>query len=165
MNPIRHRALQNLRHLSTISQRRAYTTAFTACQRQSLHQLNPILAPNNPCPNLRRNPLQTTSLLPQNILPPTIPSRARRRDFSTSTSRQHGHLDPPKPGEERHVTFIDKEGNSHEFTVADGDNLLDIAQANDLEMEGMLFPNTYCRYPSSSYIPTHPPPPSNRRDH
>ncbi len=34
------------------------------------------------------------------------------------------------------MTFIDKEGQSHEFVVADGDNLLDIAQANDLEMEG-----------------------------
>lgn len=34
------------------------------------------------------------------------------------------------------MTFIDKEGDSHTFTVADGDNLLDIAQANDLEMEG-----------------------------
>jgi len=34
------------------------------------------------------------------------------------------------------VTFIDKEGQSHTFEVADGDNLLDIAQAHDLEMEG-----------------------------
>jgi ferredoxin len=36
----------------------------------------------------------------------------------------------------RKVTFIDKDGDSHTFEVADGDNLLDIAQANDLEMEG-----------------------------
>ncbi|KAJ4377473.1 mitochondrial matrix iron-sulfur protein [Neocucurbitaria cava] len=36
----------------------------------------------------------------------------------------------------RKVTFIDKDGESHTFEVADGDNLLDIAQANDLEMEG-----------------------------
>ena len=36
----------------------------------------------------------------------------------------------------RTVTFIDKEGDKHTFTVTDGDNLLDIAQANDLEMEG-----------------------------
>ncbi|KAH0840502.1 glucan endo-1,3-alpha-glucosidase agn1 [Fonsecaea pedrosoi] len=33
------------------------------------------------------------------------------------------------------VTFIDKEGDEHTFEVAEGDNLLDIAQANDLEME------------------------------
>ena len=36
----------------------------------------------------------------------------------------------------RRVTFIDKEGDKHTFEVADGDNLLDIAQANELEMEG-----------------------------
>lgn len=34
------------------------------------------------------------------------------------------------------VTFIDKEGQEHEFYVNVGDNLLDIAQAFDLEMEG-----------------------------
>ncbi|PNS21113.1 hypothetical protein CAC42_3451 [Sphaceloma murrayae] len=48
----------------------------------------------------------------------------------------HGHIDPPAPGEERHVTFIDKDGSSHTFEVSDGSNLLDIAQANDVEMEG-----------------------------
>ncbi|MCJ1357515.1 MAG: hypothetical protein MMC33_007511 [Icmadophila ericetorum] len=35
-----------------------------------------------------------------------------------------------------HVTFIDKEGKEHTFEVAKGDNLLDIAQSEDLEMEG-----------------------------
>jgi ferredoxin len=35
------------------------------------------------------------------------------------------------------VTFIDKEGESHKIAVSEGDNLLDIAQDNDLEMEGM----------------------------
>ncbi|KAJ9656617.1 mitochondrial matrix iron-sulfur protein [Neophaeococcomyces mojaviensis] len=59
-----------------------------------------------------------------------------RRKFSYTAARQHGHLDPPKPGEELHVTFIDKDGEEHTFVVAEGDNLLDIAQANDLEMEG-----------------------------
>jgi hypothetical protein len=38
-----------------------------------------------------------------------------------------------------HVTFIDKDGDKHKFEVAKGDNLLDIAQANDIEMEGMDF--------------------------
>jgi len=61
--------------------------------------------------------------------------RARRK-FSTSCALSHGHIDPPKPGEELHVTFIDKDGDRHSFEVAKGDNLLDIAQANDIEMEG-----------------------------
>jgi ferredoxin len=34
------------------------------------------------------------------------------------------------------VTFIDKEGDEHTCKVSAGDNLLDIAQSDDLEMEG-----------------------------
>lgn len=34
------------------------------------------------------------------------------------------------------LTFIDKDGTKIDLQVAEGDNLLDIAQANDLEMEG-----------------------------
>ncbi|KAI0007323.1 ferredoxin [Xylariaceae sp. FL0662B] len=59
-----------------------------------------------------------------------------RQQFSTSPSRQHGHITPPKPGEELYVTFIDKDDKEHKIAVSAGDNLLDIAQANDLEMEG-----------------------------
>ena len=46
-----------------------------------------------------------------------------------------------KDGSRLHVTFIDKEGAEHEFAVSAGDNLMDIAQAEDLEMEGPLFPS------------------------
>ncbi|RYP76203.1 hypothetical protein DL769_003674 [Monosporascus sp. CRB-8-3] len=35
-----------------------------------------------------------------------------------------------------YVTFIDKENREHKLAVNKGDNLLDIAQAHDLEMEG-----------------------------
>ena len=35
------------------------------------------------------------------------------------------------------MTFIDKDGDKHTFEVAKGDNLLDVAQAHDIEMEGM----------------------------
>lgn len=35
-----------------------------------------------------------------------------------------------------HITFVDKDDDEHTFVVAKGDNLLDIAQANDVEMEG-----------------------------
>ncbi|KAI0471718.1 ferredoxin [Xylariaceae sp. FL0804] len=58
------------------------------------------------------------------------------RSFSTSPIRRHGHVTPPKPGEELYVTFIDKEDKEHKVAVSKGDNLLDIAQAHDLEMEG-----------------------------
>ncbi|KAI1494124.1 ferredoxin [Biscogniauxia mediterranea] len=58
------------------------------------------------------------------------------RQFSTTPLRQHGHITPPKPGEELYVTFIDKDEKEHKIAVSEGDNLLDIAQDNDLEMEG-----------------------------
>jgi hypothetical protein len=35
-----------------------------------------------------------------------------------------------------YVTFVDKEGLEHKIAVSKGDNLLDIAQSNDIEMEG-----------------------------
>ena len=35
-----------------------------------------------------------------------------------------------------HITFIDKDGDESTFEVAAGDNLLDIALENDIEMEG-----------------------------
>lgn len=58
------------------------------------------------------------------------------RAFSTTPANKHAHLTPPKPGQERKVTFVEKDGSEVTFEVADGDNLLDIAQSNDLEMEG-----------------------------
>ncbi|KAK3498806.1 2Fe-2S ferredoxin-type domain-containing protein [Neurospora hispaniola] len=63
-------------------------------------------------------------------------SASARRSLSTSSALQHGHVDPPKPGEELYVTFIDKDNQTHRLAVSEGDNLLDIAQAHDLEMEG-----------------------------
>lgn len=65
-----------------------------------------------------------------------LPRQPHSHPFSTTTPHHHGDLTPPKPGQERHVTFVDKDNSRHTFEVGDGDNLLDIAQANDLEMEG-----------------------------
>ncbi len=42
------------------------------------------------------------------------------------------------------MTFIDKDGEKHTFEVAKGDNLLDIAQANDIEMEGVYHMPPFC---------------------
>lgn len=39
-----------------------------------------------------------------------------------------------------YVTFVDKEGDEHKIAVSEGDNLLTVAQANDIEMEGMSTP-------------------------
>ncbi|WPK23409.1 hypothetical protein PUMCH_000648 [Australozyma saopauloensis] len=58
------------------------------------------------------------------------------RMFSGTAANLHGHVHKPKPGEELKVTFISKDGLLKTFEVAAGDNLLDIAQANNLDMEG-----------------------------
>lgn len=63
-------------------------------------------------------------------------SSPSRRNFSTTRLAAHGDWSPPKAGEELYVTFIDKEGDEHKIAVSKGDNLLDVAQANDIEMEG-----------------------------
>ncbi|KAI1165197.1 ferredoxin [Nemania serpens] len=66
----------------------------------------------------------------------TALSSSTLRRFATSPIQRHGHITPPKPGEELYVTFVDKEDREHKLAVSAGDNLLDVAQANDLEMEG-----------------------------
>ncbi|KAK6514039.1 mitochondrial matrix iron-sulfur protein [Arthrobotrys conoides] len=66
----------------------------------------------------------------------SLPSSIYIKQFSTTSYLSHGHLTPPKAGEELKVTFVTKEGNEFTFEVAEGDNLLDIGQAHDLEMEG-----------------------------
>ncbi|KAM0328810.1 hypothetical protein ACHAQA_005224 [Verticillium albo-atrum] len=94
-------------------------------------------------------PLQTTTRSYRTQSPLAIPSQPlaklaanrriqwpQARSFSATAATAHGHLDPPKPGEELWVTFIDKDGDEHKIGVCEGDNLLDIAQDNDLEMEG-----------------------------
>ncbi|KAK9479856.1 2Fe-2S iron-sulfur cluster binding domain-protein [Lipomyces japonicus] len=58
------------------------------------------------------------------------------RLFSVTAVPYHGHVHEPLPGEEVHISFVTTDGEKVELEVAEGDNLLDIAQANDLDMEG-----------------------------
>lgn len=67
---------------------------------------------------------------------PQIAASNMSRPFSSTMMNRHGHVHKPNPGEELHVTFITKEGEQIPLEVAKGDNLLDIAQANNLDMEG-----------------------------
>lgn len=59
-----------------------------------------------------------------------------RRSFSATATTSHGDWHPPPAGEELYVTFIDKEGDETKIAVSKGDNLLTVAQNNDIEMEG-----------------------------
>lgn len=59
------------------------------------------------------------------------------RNFTTTKPTSHGRLKALGPDEESiYVTFIDKEGNEQRIAARQGENLLSIAQANDVEMEG-----------------------------
>ncbi|CAI8494459.1 unnamed protein product [Hanseniaspora opuntiae] len=59
-----------------------------------------------------------------------------RRAFSSSIVAKHSHIHPPKKGEELHITFVLKDGSQKKYEVSEGDSILDIAQANNLDMEG-----------------------------
>ncbi|CAJ2506478.1 Uu.00g006080.m01.CDS01 [Anthostomella pinea] len=102
--------------------------SFSSTSTSSIQQIsNPILSIRTG--RILGAPRIPTSLSPSCAVP-------LLRPFSSSPIRHHGHTTPPKPGEELYVTFIDKEDKEHKIAVSKGDNLLDIAQANDLEMEG-----------------------------
>ncbi|KAG9524754.1 ferredoxin, partial [Aureobasidium melanogenum] len=107
-------------------------TAFRCAARLIQRSLRPSLSTSSPL----RSAIAQSSYRPTRLSIASSTQSPSTRPFSSSSSLLHAHLDPPKPGEERKVTFIDKDGDEHTFEVADGDNLLDIAQANDLEMEG-----------------------------
>lgn len=66
----------------------------------------------------------------------TATSARGSRRLHQSAVTWHGHLHKPKAGEELHITFITKDGSQQTFEVAEGDNILDIAQAHNLDMEG-----------------------------
>jgi len=88
-------------------------------------------------PNSIRSTFYSAAYRPQQSQQSTRPSLSPfSRTFTTTPPSQHGDLHPPLPGQERKITIIDKDAHAHTFTVGDGDNLLDIAQAHDLEMEG-----------------------------
>ncbi|RKF58203.1 Adrenodoxin-like protein, mitochondrial [Golovinomyces cichoracearum] len=72
-----------------------------------------------------------------------ILSHESRRAFLSTPWNCHGNWEPPKPGEESadfrlriFITFIDKDGVEHRIAASKGQNLLTIAQGNDIEMEG-----------------------------
>ncbi|KAL4894591.1 2Fe-2S ferredoxin-type domain-containing protein [Aspergillus ambiguus] len=107
------------------------------CRAQSKRFLSSSLPVSRTLASSRSSPASPkSSILARTQQPWPHGTNAGRRTFSATAGVQHGHITPPKPGEEINVTFIDKDGTKVDLQVAEGDNLLDIAQANDLEMEG-----------------------------
>lgn len=88
------------------------------------------------CRQKRRHQYSTTNE-PSHRLPPpatatSTPQNPAKSTFPPSPPNSHPQLTHPR----RTITFIDKDSTPHTFTVSDGANLLDIAQAHELEMEG-----------------------------
>ncbi|KAG6034706.1 hypothetical protein E4U41_006424 [Claviceps citrina] len=110
---------------------RLATLPATACRRAQQTRTSQLmsLSSTSACQTHRRSVAQHMATRRPSISSP-------HRCFSSTRPTRHGHIDPPKPGEELYVTFVEKDGQQHKFAVSAGDNLLDIAQANDIEMEG-----------------------------
>ncbi|KAG7664214.1 YAH1 [[Candida] subhashii] len=90
-----------------------------------------------------RNLIQITNRFPKKLMiSQSLTHRANPLSktlvshFHQTAFRAHGHIHKPKPGEELHITFITKDGEQFTYEVAEGDNILDIAQAHNLDMEG-----------------------------
>ncbi|CCE64409.1 hypothetical protein TPHA_0H02050 [Tetrapisispora phaffii CBS 4417] len=66
----------------------------------------------------------------------SLRARVLSAGFSTSSIWYHGHLKTPKPGEELKITFILKDGKQTTYDTSEGDSILDIAEAHNLDMEG-----------------------------
>jgi ferredoxin len=124
LNPTRSRSYTSARAFSSSSICRQHENEIRARKSLIRTHIQTLSLSRHRHPHPRHNPRNHQ------------PSGSISRSFSTTPSKQHGHITPPKPGQELHVTFIDKDSDTHNFEVAEGDNLLDIAQANDLEMEG-----------------------------
>ncbi|UPK93984.1 hypothetical protein LCI18_004919 [Fusarium solani-melongenae] len=110
-----------------MSASRSFATSLAKLPATACRRTQPFLS--------RGSILSQTSSRSRSAIIPRFPPVSQRA-FTTSAQRRHGHVEPPKPGEELWITFVEKDGQEHKFAVCEGDNLLDIAQAHDLEMEG-----------------------------
>ncbi|KAJ3172265.1 hypothetical protein HDU87_008125 [Geranomyces variabilis] len=91
--------------------------------------------------SLRHN----SNILRQNPPPPTqLPRRSAlassrlvpAAQFRTAAVLQHNVITKPKPGEGLKVTYVTPEGERITVLANDGDNLLDLAHAYDIDLEG-----------------------------
>ncbi|KAG0057381.1 hypothetical protein BGZ83_010840 [Gryganskiella cystojenkinii] len=64
--------------------------------------------------------------------------------FSTSSVSKHGALPRPAPGTGCKVNFITREGETVTVEANEGESLLDVARANDLDVEGACEASLAC---------------------
>ncbi|EKD13382.1 2Fe-2S iron-sulfur cluster binding domain containing protein [Drepanopeziza brunnea f. sp. 'multigermtubi' MB_m1] len=105
-------------------------------ERQSRFQRRALLSTTSAATMSHSLVMDSVRIQRKNTPVSAVGSFLSRRTFSATLAASHGHWEPPPPGKELYVTFIDKDGNEDRLAVNEGDNLLTIAQANDIEMEG-----------------------------
>ncbi|KAF9091867.1 hypothetical protein BGX29_010726 [Mortierella sp. GBA35] len=64
--------------------------------------------------------------------------------FSTGSVWQHGHMSRPSPGTGIKVNFVKQNGETVTVEANEGESLLDLARANDLDVEGACEASLAC---------------------
>ncbi|RKP04069.1 hypothetical protein CXG81DRAFT_8737 [Caulochytrium protostelioides] len=81
-------------------------------------------------------PRRTAALLPRTGAWRPRPAAVPWRSFSATPAAAHGNLHQCKPGEEITIHFVMPSGETIAVDGAPGDNLLELAHANDIDLEG-----------------------------
>ncbi|KAF9205940.1 hypothetical protein BGZ49_003275 [Haplosporangium sp. Z 27] len=79
--------------------------------------------------------------------PANVPKKSpliQRASFSIASVLQHGALPRPAPGTGFKVHFIKPDGEKVTVEANDGESLLDVARANDLDVEGACEASLAC---------------------
>ncbi|KAF9368897.1 hypothetical protein CPC16_004944 [Podila verticillata] len=77
------------------------------------------------------------------LFPTSTPSK-QLAAFSTGSVWQHGALPRPAPGQGIKVNFVTREGETVTVEANEGESLLDLARANDLDVEGACEASLAC---------------------
>ncbi|TPX54823.1 hypothetical protein PhCBS80983_g05724 [Powellomyces hirtus] len=89
-------------------------------------RLSSLLSPS------RAGPVRRTTL----SCLPTITLRVPTASFRSAAILQHTEIVKPKPGEGLKVNYVTPEGERITVLANEGDNLLDLAHAYDVDLEG-----------------------------
>ncbi|KAG0023582.1 hypothetical protein BGZ81_008068 [Podila clonocystis] len=93
--------------------------------------------------NITRSARLVSCFSAGSVLSSSTPSR-QLAAFSTSSVWQHGAMTRPAPGQGIKVNFITREGETVTVEANEGESLLDVARANDLDVEGACEASLAC---------------------
>ncbi|KAG0086063.1 hypothetical protein BGZ93_008169 [Podila epicladia] len=93
--------------------------------------------------NIARSARLASRFSAGSVLSSYTPSR-QLAAFSTSAVWHHGAMPRPAPGQGIKVNFITREGETVTVEANEGESLLDVARANDLDVEGACEASLAC---------------------